>query len=102
MRAENRIALNAFPEDWRYYTLAYPVARYKRLSLNDSIHEMVSCNQSFYSIPRILRRLCANLGQRREPLISLVGNLSFRSNTRSARDTYEEFKCQHGGRFRHL
>ena len=30
--AEGRIALNDFPEDWKYYTLNYPVARYKYLS----------------------------------------------------------------------
>jgi radical SAM superfamily enzyme YgiQ (UPF0313 family) len=99
MRAENRIALDAFPEDWKYFTLTYPVARYKRLSLKDIIEEMVSCNQSFYSMPRILGRLCANLWQRREPLISLVGNLSYRSNTRLDRNAYAEFKCQHDGRF---
>jgi radical SAM superfamily enzyme YgiQ (UPF0313 family) len=99
MRAENRIALDAFPEDWRYYTLTYPVARYKHLSLDDIIQEMLSCNQSFYSMPRILRRLFANLWQRRELLISLVGNFSYRSNTRLERNAYTEFNCQHGGRF---
>ena len=99
MRTENRIALNTFPEDWRYYTLTYPVARYKHLSLDDIIQEMVSCSKSFYSVPGILRRLCANLWQRREPLISLVGNLSYRSNTRLERTAYAEFKFQHGGRF---
>jgi radical SAM superfamily enzyme YgiQ (UPF0313 family) len=102
LRAEDRIALNAYPADWRYYTLTYPVARYKHLSLDDIIQEMVWCSQSFYSMPRILRRLCANVRQHREPLISLVGNLSFRSNNRLSRDKYAEFKCQHGGRFRHL
>jgi len=102
MRAENRIALDAFPEDWKYFTLTYPVARYKHLSLDDVIQEMDLCNQSFYSMPHILRRLCANLWQRREPLISLVGSLSFRSNNLLVRKVYADFKCQHGGRFRHL
>jgi radical SAM superfamily enzyme YgiQ (UPF0313 family) len=102
MRAENRIALDAFPEDWRYFTLTYPVAQYKHLSLDDVIQEMISCNQSFFSMPRILQRLCANLWQRRAPLISLVGSLSFRSNNRLARKAYADFKCQHGGRFRCL
>ena len=102
MRAENRIALDAFPEDWRYFTLTYPVARYKHLSLDDVMQEMVSCNQSFYSMPRILHRLCANLWQRRELLISLVGSLSYRSNNRLERKAYADFKCQHGGRFRTL
>jgi radical SAM superfamily enzyme YgiQ (UPF0313 family) len=99
MKADNRIALDAFPEDWRYFTLTYSVARYKHLSLDDIIQEMDLCSQSFYSMPRILRRLYANLWQRREPLISLVGNLSYRSNTRLARSAYAEFKCQHRERF---
>jgi radical SAM superfamily enzyme YgiQ (UPF0313 family) len=102
MRAENRIALNAFPADWRYYTLTYPVARYKHLSLDNAIQEMAWCSKSFYSMGHILRRVWANLWQHREPLISLVGNLSYRSNTRLARTAYWEFRCQHGGRFRHL
>jgi radical SAM superfamily enzyme YgiQ (UPF0313 family) len=102
MRAENRIALDAFPGDWKYYTLTYPVARYKHLSLDGVIQEVISCNQSFYSMPRILRRSCTSLWQRREPLISLVGNLSYRSNTRLDRKAYADYKCQHGGRFRHL
>jgi radical SAM superfamily enzyme YgiQ (UPF0313 family) len=102
MRAENRIALDTFPEDWKYFTLTYPVARYKRLSLNVILEEMVSCNQSFYSMPRILGRLWANLWQRREPLTSLVGNLSYRSNARLDRNAYAEFKCQHDGRFLYL
>jgi radical SAM superfamily enzyme YgiQ (UPF0313 family) len=100
MRAENRIALNTFPSDWKYYTLTYPVARYKQLSLDDSIQEMASCSQIFYSMPSILRRMFGNVWQCREPLISLVGNLSYRNNTRMACNAYPEFKRQHGERFR--
>ena len=32
MKAEDRIVLNEFPEDWQYYTMGFPVARYKHLS----------------------------------------------------------------------
>ena len=32
MKSEDRIALDAFPEDWKYYTLTFPVARYKHFS----------------------------------------------------------------------
>ena len=46
---EGRIALDAFPEDWKYYTLTFPVARYKHLSLDEAIEEMMSCNRNFYS-----------------------------------------------------
>jgi hypothetical protein len=99
MKAENRIPLDTFPDDWKYYTLTYPVARYKHLSLDGVIQEMISCNRSFYSMPRILRRLCASLWQRREPLISLVGNLSFRSNIRLDCKAYADFKDQRAGTF---
>ncbi len=94
MKSEDRIALDAFPEDWKYYTLTFPVARYKHLSLDGIIQEMISCNRNFYSIPRILRRGCSNLWQRREPLISLVGNLSYRSNIRMDCKAYADFKRQ--------
>ena len=32
MKSEDRIALDTFPEDWKYHTLTFPVARYKNLS----------------------------------------------------------------------
>jgi len=96
MKSEGRITLDTFPEDWGYYTLTFPVARYKRLSLNDVIKEMVSCDQRFYSMPRILYRVCGNLWRRRKPLISLVGNLSYRRNSQLAAKAYADFERQHG------
>jgi radical SAM superfamily enzyme YgiQ (UPF0313 family) len=96
MKSQGRIALDTFPDDWKYYTLTFPVARYKHFSLNSIIQEMISCNRDFYSMPRILRRLCSNLWQRRRPLISLVSNLSFRNNLRLDCKAYADFKRQHG------
>ena len=96
MSADGRIACNAFPEDWKYYTLTYPVARYSHLSLDGIIEEMLSCNRTFYSVARILRRMCSNVLHRRAPLISLVGNLSYRSNIRVDCKAYANFKCQQG------
>jgi radical SAM superfamily enzyme YgiQ (UPF0313 family) len=96
MKAEGRIALDAFPDDWKYYTLTFPVARYKHFSLDNIIQEMISCNRDFYTMPRILRRLCSNLWQRRRPLFSLVGNLSFRNNNRLACKAYADFTRQQG------
>jgi len=92
MKSEGRIALDAFPEDWKYYTLTYPVARYKHLSLEDIIQEMISCSRDFYSMPRILRRVCSNLWGRRKPLINLVSNLSYRGNIRVDCKAYADFK----------
>jgi radical SAM superfamily enzyme YgiQ (UPF0313 family) len=96
MKSEGRIALDTFPDDWKYYTLTFPVARYKHLSLNEIIEEMISCDQHFYSMPRILRRVCGNLWQRRKPLISLVSNLSYKANIRVGCKAYADFKRQRG------
>jgi radical SAM superfamily enzyme YgiQ (UPF0313 family) len=99
MKAEDRLALDAFPEDWQYYTLTFPVARYKHLSLDGSIQEMLSCDRTFYSIPHILRRVCSSVWHRRMPLASLVGNLSYRNNLRLNCKAYEDFQSQRGDRY---
>jgi radical SAM superfamily enzyme YgiQ (UPF0313 family) len=92
MKSEDRIALTAFPEDWKYYTLTFPVARYKHLSLDGIIQEMIACDRNFYSLPRLLRRVWDSFWQRRHPLISLVGNLSYRHNSRADCRTYADFQ----------
>ena len=98
MTSAGHIALDTFPEDWKYYTLTFPVARYKYLSLDGIIEEMISCNRNFYSMSRILRRVCSNLWQYRKPLITLVGNLSYRSNLRLNCKAYADFKRYWGNR----
>jgi len=98
MKSEDRIALDAFPEDWKYYTLTFPVARYKHLSLDTVIQEMLCCNRSFYSIPRILRRVWGSFWRRCHPLISLVGNLSYRSNSGLDCKAYANFQRSLGDR----
>jgi radical SAM superfamily enzyme YgiQ (UPF0313 family) len=92
MKSEDRIAIDTFPEDWKYYTLTFPVARYKNLSLEGIIEEMISCNHDFYSMQRILRRVWSSLWQWRKPRISLVGNLSYRNNLRLNLKAYADFK----------
>ena len=99
MKGENRIALNAFPEDWRYYTLSFPVARYQRLSLDAAIREMVTCNRNFYSMSGVLRRVWASLWPRRKPLINLIANLSARNNSRAESQAFEDFQQQCRGCF---
>jgi radical SAM superfamily enzyme YgiQ (UPF0313 family) len=92
MKASGRIALDRFPEDWKFYTLTFPVAQYKHLSMDSISKEMLSCDRAFYSIPRILRRVWGNMWGRRQPLISLVGNLSYRKNLQLSCKAYEGFK----------
>ncbi len=98
MKSQGRIPCDTFPQDWKYYTLTYPVARYQHLSLDDIIREMVACNKTFYSVPRILRRVCSSFWHQRKPWISLAGNLSYRGNLHHASEAYADFQRQVGRR----
>ena len=98
MKAQNRIVLDTFPEDWQYYTLTFPVARYKHLSQDGIIDEMLTCHRTFYSMPRILLRLWDNIRGRRQPWISLVGSLSYRNNTKLLSKAYADFEHYDGNR----
>jgi len=86
MKSQGRITADSFPEDWRYFTLTFPVARYKHLSWADILQEMNACDRRFYSLPRILHRIWTSLWQRRWPLFTTVSNLSFRHNLRAIRN----------------
>jgi radical SAM superfamily enzyme YgiQ (UPF0313 family) len=81
MNAQNRIGLNRFPDDWKYYTLTHPVAKYKHLSHDGIIDEMVSCNRDFYSAANILARMGRALRQGNNPLLSLAINYSCRRSS---------------------
>lgn len=84
MEAEGRILANSFPDDWRYYTLTFPVARYRQLSWAEVIDENNACARAFYSYPRIIRRALGSLWRTKKPLgavLALVGSLSYRNNT---------------------
>lgn len=96
MSAEKRIALDQFPRDWSYYTLTFPVARYTNFLLDDIVQEMITCNRTFYSLPRILARISRNLWHRRQPLINLIANLSYRRNSLLDSKLYANFQ-QHLG-----
>jgi radical SAM superfamily enzyme YgiQ (UPF0313 family) len=91
METEGRIVANTFPEDWKYYTFGFPVARYRNLSSADIVEEMEACRVSFYSYPRILGRVFSNLRTWRKPFSSLVTNLSQgRNSSRADREAYLE------------
>jgi radical SAM superfamily enzyme YgiQ (UPF0313 family) len=92
MKFENRIALDTFPEDWKYYTLTFPVAKYRHFSVDSIIEEMISCERDFYSMSRILIRVLGNLFHWRKLLITIVGNLSYRVNLRLNHKAYQDFK----------
>ena len=93
MESEGRIIANAFPEDWKYYTLTFPVARYRHLSWADILSESENCYRAFYSYPRIIRRVLGNFWCIHKPistLVSIVSNFTYRSNT--LRFDCEKFK----------
>ncbi len=83
MRDEGRIIADDYPNDWKYYTLTYPVVRYKNLTWREAVHEMNEVNRHFYTLPKIARRVAQALWLTRRPLSVLAGamtNLSYRYN----------------------
>jgi len=90
MKSENRIAADNFPNDWKYYTLGFPTAFYKHFSRADILEEMNACDRHFYSLWSIFQRVCRNFLRQRQPVLSLVSNLSYRNNTRMTRRTYSK------------
>jgi radical SAM superfamily enzyme YgiQ (UPF0313 family) len=99
MKSQGRIAADSFPEDWRYFTLTFPVARYKHLSWAGILQEMDACDRRFYSLPRILHRIWSSVWRRRGPLFVTVSNLSYRYNLRTARSLHKEADVSRGQPF---
>ncbi|MCE5326463.1 MAG: B12-binding domain-containing radical SAM protein [Planctomycetaceae bacterium] len=95
MKADDRIVSRDFPDDWKYYTLGFPTARYKNFTVSQIMTEMDTCDHTFYSLPRILRRLAEGLIAGRRPLLALIANLSYRNNARLARRSYRLMNSIH-------
>jgi len=93
LEAQGRIAADQFPDDWQYYTLGFPTARYKHLSRSQILHEMMSCERRFYSLANLGRRVVRSLLRRHRPVLSLVSNLSYRNNARLTRGVYTSMTC---------
>jgi radical SAM superfamily enzyme YgiQ (UPF0313 family) len=94
MTAQNRVFLDGFPDDWAYFTLTYPVARYTGLTTHEAIQEMLSCSKRFYGTARIARRLWRNVRRGQSALIGLVGGLSYRRNIRIDAWRLAEFEAR--------
>ena len=99
MKGDGRIALDTFPHDWQYYTLTFPMARYAHLSLDESIDEMIRCNQQFYSLRNIMSRIWGNLWRWRKPFVTVLANFSYRSNLRLDCKAYADFRREHAHRY---
>ena len=96
MKSQGRIAADSFPEDWKYFTLTFPVARYKHMSWARLLREMDACNSRFYSLPRVLRRIWSTFWRRRGLLFATVSNLSYRHNLRTDRELYKKADISRG------
>ena len=97
MRDEDRIMLNDFPNDGQHYTMGFPVARYKQLSVGGSIDEVERCNARFYSLSRTVLRVGRDLVERRQPVRSLVTNLVYRKNARLSLKAHAAFRREQAG-----
>lgn len=91
MESAGRIAAAAFPADWRYYTLTFPVARYRHFSRAALAREMETCDGTFYALRNILRRVWGALWHQRHPLVALIANLSYRRNLRQSKQHCRAF-----------
>ena len=96
MEAQHRLLASSFPEDWRYYTLTFPVAQYRHFSCGEIVEEMQTCEGTFYSRGGILRRVWRSLCHWRRPIVSLIANLSYRSNINMSRADYSAFTASYG------
>jgi radical SAM superfamily enzyme YgiQ (UPF0313 family) len=83
LERQGRITANRYPEDWQYYTLAYPVAQYKHFTHAELVEEMQLFNELFYSYPQILRRvalIARHTWSLKRVLVGLAANLTYRFN----------------------
>jgi radical SAM superfamily enzyme YgiQ (UPF0313 family) len=97
MEKEGRLVANAFPEDWRYYTLTFPVTRYMNLSWAELLSERETCTRAFYAYPRIVRRVFGNLWPMRKPIKTLVSNLLYRGELRLESEACQSLDLSRGG-----
>ncbi len=92
LEEEGRIAAGNFPEDWKYYTFSFPVARYRHLSWSGMVQERDSCYSTFYSLSRILRRTWNSFWRGSNLMLTLVSNLSYRKNLHLHHKKFREFE----------
>ena len=81
MEEQGRLIAGDFPRDWKYFTLTFPVARYKKLSWEEIVAERKCCYRHFYSYTNIVRRVIRSILCRGNGVFVLISNLVFRTNT---------------------
>jgi radical SAM superfamily enzyme YgiQ (UPF0313 family) len=96
---DGNIVADEFPEDWKYYTLNFPVCRYKHLSWDDIRREYVICLKTFYSYPQILRRVSNSFFKMHNPisiLVTIGSNLYYRSTVQLYREKFQGLNMSRG------
>lgn len=82
LEQEGRIVANKYPEDWQYYTLCYPVAKYKNFTWSELMQEVNRFSDLFSSYPKILYRILRMVFRPwkdpRAVVAVAVANLSYR------------------------
>jgi len=91
MESQQRIVAKGFPDDWKYYTLTFPVAQYRHFSCGDIVREWEACDGTFYKAGNIVRRVGRSIRLWNRPFISLVTNLSYRNNISPTREACRAF-----------
>jgi radical SAM superfamily enzyme YgiQ (UPF0313 family) len=89
LEAQGRIPMNDFPDDWKYYTLTYPVAGYKHLGSSRIITEMKECNATFFSAANIVARFRRDMAVGQNPFLGLASSLTSRRNSRAFGRIYD-------------
>jgi radical SAM superfamily enzyme YgiQ (UPF0313 family) len=92
MEEDGRLVANHFPDDWKYYTLTFPVATYAQLSWSEMLQEMNDTNEYFYSYKHIARRALTSMWRSRGlfgPFVTLATNFSFKFNGTIDNNTYK-------------
>lgn len=92
MESAGSITADNFPEDWKYYSLTLPVARYHHLTRDEIVGEMDACNRDFYSHAGVFRRVVRNCRVGHKPFLTFVTNLSFRNNARIGQTVHDTFR----------
>jgi radical SAM superfamily enzyme YgiQ (UPF0313 family) len=99
MELDGHIIADEFPEDWKYYTLNFPVCRYKHLSWDDIRRENEICLKTFYSYPKILHRVLNSLFKMHNPisiLVTIGSNLYYRSTVQLYRKKFQGLNISRG------
>ena len=93
MVSENRIAANSFPQDWKHYTLTFPVASFNNFSWSEIVAEVESCNRAFFKYSRIVRRLIRPLW-RLPKIASIILNIAtnFGCRNNGVRNFHKRFE----------